>query len=229
LAWTLLMVGCPTELEQQLRSLISSNLMHLTVIEQSGKRAFDRDAEKADLIVLHEAGAQQGLPLACRHICSITDVPIITIAEEYNDDTMSETFEAGGNDYIPAACSPRELLARIRAQLRRAHEYTDKSSVDRRLELRQLTVDVARHEVTVRGSLVNLTPKEFELLTALGSHCDKAVSREQLLKEIWGFNEHGNTRTLDVHIGRLRQKIEKDPAEPTIIVTVPGYGYKLKG
>ena len=202
--------------------------MHFTVIEQSGKRAFDRNAEKADLIVLHEAGAEQGLPVACRHICTITDVPIITLAEQYDDDTMSETFEAGGNDYISSACSPRELLARIRAQLRRAHEYTGKSTTNQRLELNQLTIDVARHEVTVRGSLVKLTPKEFELITILGSHCDKAVSRQQLLKEIWGFNEYGNTRTLDVHIGRLRQKIEREPTEPTTIITVPGYGYKLK-
>ena len=223
------MVGCPTELDQQLRSLISSNLMHFTVIEHSGKKVLDRDAERADLIVLHEAGAEQGLSVACRHIRSITDVPVIAIAEQYDEDTMSETFEAGANDYVYSACSSRELLARIRAQLRRSHEYTGNGSGDQRLELDNLTVDRARHEVTVRGNVVKLTPKEFELLTMLVSHCDKALSRQQLLQEIWGFNEYGNTRTLDVHIGRLRQKIEPDPTEPSTIITVPGYGYKLKG
>ncbi len=203
--------------------------MHFTVIEHSGNNVLDRNVEQADLIVLHEAGTQQGLPIVCRHLRTITDVPIITVAEQYDEDTMSETFEAGANDYIYSACSSRELLARIRAQLRRSHEYTGNAAADERLELDQLTVDIARHEVTVRGDPVKLTPKEFELITLLVSHCDKALSRQQLLQEIWGFNEHGNTRTLDVHIGRLRQKIEKDPTEPSTIITVPGYGYKLKG
>ncbi len=222
------MIGCPSEIADQLRRVTSSDLLHFSILENAAKRGFDRHVEQADLVVVHERGASGSLPRVCECVRGITDVPIITLVEAYDEEMMVQTFEAGANDYIYPSYSSRELLARIRAQLRRAHEYVSPAANSERYELDNLTIDVARHEVAVRGRPVKLTPKEFDLLRILAAHCEKALSRQDLLKEVWGLSNGGNTRTLDVHIGRLRHKIEDNPATPDIIVTVPSYGYKLK-
>ncbi len=222
------MIGCRPEMADQLRRVTSSDLLQFSLLESAGKQGFDRHVEEADLVVLHEDGADRSLPRVCERVRHITDVPIITLVEAYDEETMAQTFEAGANDYMYPDYSSRELLARIRAQLRRAHEYVTSAANTERYELNDLTIDVARHEVTVRGQSVKLTPKEFDLLRILAAHCEKALSRQDLLKEVWGLSNGSNTRTLDVHIGRLRHKIEDNPATPHIIITVPSYGYKLK-
>ncbi len=228
MAWTLLMIGCPFHLAEQLRSVVSSALLQFDSIQSTRNHAFSRHVEEADVVVLHQAGTQAPLPEACRQVRSITDVPIIALAESYDEDTMLLTFEAGANDYIYPVYSARELLARIRARLRRAHEYASRGVNGERYELGNIVIDAARHEVTVDGQPVRLTPKEFDLLRTLAAHSQKAVSRQQLLREVWDFPDGESSRTLDVHIGRLRQKIEPNPANPRFILTVPGYGYKLR-
>ena len=222
------MIGCRPEMADQLRRVTSSDLLQFSLLENARKHGFHRYVEEADLVVLHEDGADGSLPRVCELVRHITDVPIIALVEAYDEETMAQTFEAGANDYVYPNYSSRELLARIRAQLRRVHEYVSPAANTERYELNDLTIDIARHEVTVRGQLVKLTPKEFDLLRILAAHCEKALSRQDLLKEVWGLSNGSNTRTLDVHIGRLRQKIEDNPATPHIIITVPSYGYKLK-
>ncbi len=228
MSWNLLMVGCPRAVADQLREVTSPTLMQFELLGSSLDDAFDKRVESADIVVIHENDSEPPLPRVCERVRRLTDVPIITLVERYDEQTMSETFDAGANDYIYPDCSHRELLARIRAQLRRAHEYASKGTRAERYELDGITVDVSRHEVIVRGKSATLTPKEFDLLRMLVCHVDKAISREQLLQDIWHIGEGGNTRTLDVHIGRLRHKIEQDPGNPQLIVTVPGYGYKLR-
>ncbi len=228
MSWTLLMVGCPQALADQLREVTSATLMQFDLLDHSLHDSFEKRVEAADVVVVHENGSEPALPRICERVRRITDVPIITLVNRYDEQTMCETFDAGANDYVYPDYSHRELLARIRAQLRRAHEYASRGTRSERYELDGITVDVSRHEVIVRGRSAVLTPKEFDLLRMLVSHVDKAISREQLLQDIWHIGEGGNTRTLDVHIGRLRHKIEQDPSNPQMIVTVPGYGYKLR-
>jgi DNA-binding response OmpR family regulator len=228
MSWTLLLIGCPQQLTQQLSSVVSSELMRFSALPDAGHQGLERYVEQASLVVVHEDGASRALPWLCHRLRHLTDVPIIVLAACYDEQVMADVFEAGANDYLHGDYSARELLARIRAQLRRAHEYVSQAVRPERHVVGDLTVDVGRHQVMMGNSMVRLTPKEFELLRIMATHPGKALSREQLLQEVWGRGQETNSRTLDVHIGRLRQKIEPDPASPRLILTVPGYGYKLK-
>jgi|LSQX01.3.fsa_nt_gb DNA-binding response OmpR family regulator len=228
MSWTLLILGCPQQLTQQLSSVVSSELMRFQVLADADQHGLERHVEQASLVVIHEDGAKRALPWVCHRIRHLTDAPIIALVDSYDEQVMAGVFEAGANDYLYGHYSPRELLARIRAQLRRAYEYATQTEKTERYVVGDLTVDVGRHQVTVGERTVRLTPKEFDLLRVMAEHCEKALSREQLLQEVWGGGYETNSRTLDVHIGRLRQKIEPDPTCPSLILTVPSYGYKLK-
>lgn len=120
--------------------------------------------------------------------------------------------------------SPRELLARIRARLRRAKPQTEEAELVRG----DLRIDLNRFQVIVRGEAVELTPKEFELLRVLATHSGKVYSRDELLERVWGYEFAGDTRTVDVHVRHLRQKVERDPSNPEYIETLRGIGYRLK-
>lgn len=227
MSWTLLLIGCPQQLSEQLSSVVSSDLMRFQGLPDAQQPGLERYVEQVDLVVLHEDGADRALPWVCQRLRHLTEVPIIALAASYDEETMTHLFEAGVNDYLYGSHTAREILARIRAQLRRAHEYVTRAVTSERHVVGDLIVDVARHEVTVRGRVVKLTPKEFELLRVMAAHREKALSRQQLLQEVWGRGCETNSRTLDVHVGRLRQKIESEPASPRVIITVAGYGYKL--
>ena len=136
-----------------------------------------------------------------------------------------EALQAGADDYLPRPLSPLELIARIRALLRRLNEYRGGSSG--LIDLGQIVVDCDSYRVMVRGEDVALTPKEFELLRELARNPGALLPRAELLRSVWGFDETIISRTLDVHIGRLRKKIECDPACPDLIQTVPRVGYRL--
>jgi two-component system response regulator RegX3 len=182
--------------------------------------------QEAHLVVLYPNAAPRELPAVCAHLRGHTNRPLLVALQEPDEGASAEVLEAGADDVISASISARELLARIRAHLRRDQEYAN-GHVRSVVSVGDLSVDVARHEVLVRGQAVCLTPREFELLEHLARQAGRAVRREALLEEVWGYNSAMTTRTLDVHIGRLRQKIERTPAEPEIIITVPGVGYKL--
>ncbi|MFM7225090.1 MAG: winged helix-turn-helix domain-containing protein, partial [Actinomycetota bacterium] len=138
-------------------------------------------------------------------------------------------LEVGADDYIAKPFRLRELVARVRAALRRAPGESESDEVRPDvLEVGDVRVDTGRHEVTVRGALVALPLKEFELLEVLVTNAGRVLTRDVLIDRVWGADYFGDTKTLDVHVKRLRAKVEDDPTRPTRIVTVRGVGYRYE-
>ncbi len=162
----------------------------------------------------------------CRIIRSRSDVPIIMLTARDQEIDRVVGLELGADDYVTKPFSTRELVARLRAVLRRA-PILDVMDVDAPAEASGVRVDRVRHEVQVDGELVDLPPKEFELLACLVEHAGRVLTRHQLIDEIWGSDYVGDTKTLDVHIRRLRTRIEQDPTTPERIQTVRGVGYRF--
>lgn len=151
------------------------------------------------------------------------EIPIIMLTAKSEEVDKILGFEIGADDYITKPFSPRELVARVRAVLRRSKAVNDSI----RIEARDIVIDVDKYEVTVRGEKKDFTPKQFDLLKILMSNPGKVFSREYLLENVWGYDYLGDTRTVDVHIRHLRQKIEEDSENPNHIETVRGVGYKF--
>ncbi|MGQ9628006.1 MAG: response regulator transcription factor [Anaerolineae bacterium] len=156
----------------------------------------------------------------CRRLRAESDVPIIMLTARSADMDKILGLELGADDYLTKPFNPRELVARVKAVLRRA----DRVSSDRPLTLGDLTIEPARREVRLGEKLLELRAKEFELLYTLAEHKGLVMSREQLLNLVWGFDFYGETRTVDVHIAHLREKIKDSQVR---IETVWGVGYKL--
>jgi len=163
----------------------------------------------------------------CRRIRATFDVPIIMLTARNSEADIVLGLEVGADDYITKPFSTPELLARIRSAIRRS-KTTAKAKPDDVLRAGDVVVDVGRHRVTVDGAEVTLPLREFDLLAVLVRHAGRVLTRPQLLKRLWGSEYIGDTKTLDVHIRRLREKIERDPANPTRLVTVRGLGYRLE-
>lgn len=160
---------------------------------------------------------------------STQNIPIIMLTARSEEIDKVLGLEMGADDYITKPFSPRELVARVKAMLRRLKKETDSRTVpENRKVYGELTLDLERVEAGVRGKKLDLTHKEFELLKALMSNPGKVFTREALLENIWGYDYYGDTRTVDVHIRHLRQKVEDDPANPAYIDTVRGVGYRLR-
>ncbi len=180
----------------------------------------------ADLVLLDLM--LPGLPgtEVCREIRAISSVPIIMLTAKDSEVDIVVGLELGADDYVTKPYSTRELLARIRAVLRRR---TD-AEVDDNLVLEAGTVrmDVERHAVSVDGKDVAMPLKEFELLELLLRNTGRVLTRGQLIDRVWGSDYFGDTKTLDVHIKRIRSKIEKVPSDPTMLVTVRGLGYRFE-
>jgi DNA-binding response OmpR family regulator len=186
-----------------------------------------RDA-RPDLIILDiMLPSVDGLEV-CRRIRRESAVPIIMLTARDGEVERVGGLESGADDYVTKPFSPRELVARVRAILRRTAAPAAPAAPGP-LRAGALVLDPATHEVTLRGRPVDLTAKEFELLRLLMSHPNRVFTRDFLLERIWGYDYYGSTRTVDMHISRLREKIEDDPVAPTYIVTVRGVGYKFKG
>jgi two-component system response regulator RegX3 len=162
----------------------------------------------------------------CRTLRSRSDVPIIMLTARDQEVDRVVGLELGADDYVTKPFSTRELVARIRAVLRRA-PIIDLMDADGPVEAAGVRVDRARHEVEVDGSLVDLPPKEFELLAVLVETAGRVLTRSQLIDEVWGIDYVGDTKTLDVHVRRLRTRIEVDPQTPKRILTVRGVGYRF--
>jgi two-component system response regulator RegX3 len=165
----------------------------------------------------------------CRELRNRSRIPIIMVTARNAEIDAVVGLEIGADDYVTKPFRLRELVARVRAALRRtpAGEDDDKTGYDV-LDVGDVRVDVARHEVFVRGELVSLPLKEFELLELLLTNAGRVLTRDVLIDRIWGPNYFGDTKTLDVHVKRLRSKVEEDPAHPTRIVTVRGVGYRFE-
>jgi two-component system, OmpR family, response regulator RegX3 len=184
---------------------------------------FDRNG--ADIVLLDLM--LPGLPgtEVCRQIRATSSVPVIMVSAKDDEVDKVVGLELGADDYVTKPYSPRELVARIRAVLRRGiGEATVDSAV---LEAGPVRMDVERHVVTVDGSEQRLPLKEFELLEMFLRNPGRVLTRGQLIDRVWGADYVGDTKTLDVHVKRLRAKLEPDPSEPKYLTTVRGLGYKL--
>ncbi len=161
----------------------------------------------------------------CRQVRQRSPVPVIMLTAKDSEIDKVVGLELGADDYVTKPFSSRELVARIRAVLRRGTESTDETSAV--LDVGPVRMDVERHIVTVDGTSVRLPLKEFELLELLLRNSGRVLTRTQLIDRIWGADYVGDTKTLDVHVKRLRAKIEPDPAAPSYLLTVRGLGYKF--
>jgi two-component system, OmpR family, response regulator RegX3 len=185
---------------------------------------FDRSG--ADLVLLDLM--LPGLPgtEVCRTLRQHSNVPVIMLTAKDTEVDKVVGLELGADDYVTKPFSSRELVARIRAVLRRQGETEEVQTAT--LEAGPVRMDVDRHVVTVRGEQIQLPLKEFELLEVLLRNAGRVLTRMQLIDRVWGVDYVGDTKTLDVHVKRLRAKIEPDPASPRHIVTVRGLGYKFE-
>jgi len=155
------------------------------------------------------------------------NLPVIFLTAKGEETDKVIGLELGADDYLTKPFSPRELVARVRAVLRRVNIVPEKPQTGQ-LFFQEISMDLDRHEVFVRGEKISLSPKEFELLRFFLENPGKVFSREFLLDHVWGYDFAGDTRTVDVHVRYLRQKIETNPNQPQYILTVRGFGYKLK-
>jgi two-component system response regulator MtrA len=157
----------------------------------------------------------------CKRIRAESGVPIVMLTARTDTVDVVVGLESGADDYVVKPFKPAELIARVRARLRRGDDNEPE-----RLEIGDLAIDVAGHSVTREGSQISLTPLEFDLLVALARKPWQVYTREVLLEQVWGYRHAGDTRLVNVHVQRLRSKIEHDPEDPKIVVTVRGVGYK---
>ncbi len=184
-------------------------------------------SNQPDLVVLDlMLPGMSGLDV-CRQIRLSSDVPIIILTAKDAESDKVAGLELGADDYMVKPFSMRELVARIRAQLRRATKSGVLAESNEVVRGGPIELDVDAHEVRVDGTRVELRPKEFELLESLMRRKNRLAARHTLIDEVWGPSYFGDTKTLDVHIKRLRQKLESEPSRPKYILTVRGLGYKF--
>ncbi len=163
----------------------------------------------------------------CRQVRTFSDVPIIMLTAKDAEADKVAGLELGADDYMTKPFSMRELVARIRSQLRRMSRTGLLADTNEVLRGGPVELDIDAHVVRVNGEPVEIRPKEFELLEALMRRKDRLAARHTLIDEVWGPSYFGDTKTLDVHVKRLREKLEEDPANPRHIVTIRGLGYKF--
>ncbi|MEP6758520.1 MAG: response regulator transcription factor [Actinomycetota bacterium] len=196
-------------------------------VARDGQEALDRfGAETPDLVILDlMLPAVSGLDV-CRRIRATSTVPIVMVTAKDSEADKVAGLELGADDYVTKPFSVRELVSRVRALLRRS-QMTTEAATGETLTGGPVRMDTDRHEVTVHDEPVSFPPKEFELLETFLRSPGRLLAREFLIQRIWGDDYVGDTKTLDVHVKRLRQKIERDPHEPEHLLTVRGLGYKF--
>jgi len=185
------------------------------------------DRTGADIVLLDLMLPEMSGTEVCRRLRQRSDVPIIMVTARDSEIDKVVGLEIGADDYVTKPYSPRELVARIRAVLRRRVADTAALS-ESTLAAGPVRMDVERHVVTVNGDPVQLPLKEFELLELLLRNAGRVLTRGQLIDRVWGADYVGDTKTLDVHVKRLRSKLEPEPSTPRFIVTVRGLGYKFE-
>jgi two-component system response regulator RegX3 len=198
-------------------------------VARDGREAIDLfDAVAPDVVLLDVMLPKVSGIDVCRDIRSRSRVPIIMVTAKTAEIDTVVGLEVGADDYVTKPYRMRELVARIRAVLRRAPSDVVAGSTGEAIAVGDVTIDPDRHEVMIRGELASLPLKEFELLEELLANAGRLVTREALIDRIWGLDYVGDTKTLDVHVKRLRAKVELDPANPTRIITIRGLGYKYE-
>ncbi|MFK0403661.1 response regulator [Microbacterium sp. NPDC090225] len=197
-------------------------------IAEDGPTALTAFRERGADIVLLDL-MLPGMPgtEVCRQIRSSSAVPIIMLTAKDSEVDIVVGLELGADDYVTKPYSSRELLARMRAVLRRVVQ-ADSELDERVLDGGRVSLDIDRHTVSVAGQLINMPLKEFELLEVLMRNAGRVLTRGQLIDRVWGSDYFGDTKTLDVHIKRIRSRIEVNPSEPVMLVTVRGLGYRFE-
>jgi two-component system, OmpR family, response regulator RegX3 len=195
-------------------------------VAEDGRQALERFRTEAPALVILDLMLPEvsGLDL-CRTIRSESDVPIIMVTAKDSEADKVAGLELGADDYVTKPFSVRELLSRVRALLRRTR--VRESVSEDVLTGGSVDMDVVRHEVLVEGEVASFPPKEFELLETFLRRKGRLLTREFLIEQVWGPDYFGDTKTLDVHVKRLRKKIEADPHDPSHLLTVRGLGYKF--
>lgn len=194
----------------------SNGLVALTLFKEN----------KYDLIILDLMLPGLSGEEICREIRKTSSVPIIMLTARTEEEDRITGLGLGADDYVTKPFSPREVVARVRAVLRRtnpdAGPLAEVVTYDN-----GLTIDSLRHEVRLNGEIISLTPTEFKLLVVMAKHPGRVYSRDQLIEVVQGFDFGGDARVIDAHIKKIRQKIEKTPSDPKIVLTVYGIGYKF--
>ncbi|GAA4350566.1 response regulator transcription factor [Microbacterium rhizosphaerae] len=198
-------------------------------IAEDGPTALDAFRERGADIVLLDL-MLPGMPgtEVCRQIRASSNTPIIMLTAKDSEVDIVVGLELGADDYVTKPYSARELLARMRAVMRRTASL--EADLDERvLSGGRVTLDIDRHTVAVDGQEIGMPLKEFELLEVLMRNAGRVLTRGQLIDRVWGTDYFGDTKTLDVHIKRIRSRIEQNPGEPVLLVTVRGLGYRFEG
>jgi two-component system response regulator RegX3 len=201
-----------------------------TKIAETGKQGLEAfKSQNFDLILLDLMIPEISGIDVCRTIRTSSQIPIIMLTAKDSEIDKVVGLELGADDYVTKPYSARELVARIKAVLRRGSlENVNSEVVTGIHEVAGIRMDVERHQVSVKGVNISLPLKEFELLEFLLRNAGRVLTRGQLIDRVWGGDYYGDTKTLDVHIKRLRSKIEVDPANPVLIQTIRGLGYKFE-
>jgi two-component system response regulator RegX3 len=222
----ILIVEDEQSLSEPLAFLLGREGYETTIAADGPSAISEFDRTSPDLVLLDLM--LPGIPgtEVCREIRTRSQVPIIMLTAKDSEVDVVVGLELGADDYVTKPYSTRELLARIRAVMRRRVETDDDGVAI--LEAGDVRMDVERHTVAVRGRETAMPLKEFELLELLLRNSGRVLTRGQLIDRVWGADYFGDTKTLDVHIKRIRSKIEETPSEPTMLVTVRGLGYRFE-
>jgi two-component system response regulator RegX3 len=224
-----LIVEDEESLADPLAFLLRKEGFEATVVGDGPSALAEFDRAGADIVLLDLMLPGMTGTDVCKQLRARSSVPVIMVTARDSEIDKVVGLELGADDYVTKPYSARELIARIRAVLRRGSETDDTSIGDAVLEAGPVRMDVERHVVTVNGAQITLPLKEFDLLEYLMRNSGRVLTRGQLIDRVWGADYVGDTKTLDVHVKRLRSKIESDPANPVHLVTVRGLGYKLEG
>ena len=223
----ILLVEDEESFSDPLSYLLGKEGFDVTVAADGLEAIGEFDRVGADLVLLDLMLPGASGTEVCRQLRAKSNVPIIMLTAKDSEIDKVVGLELGADDYVTKPYSSRELLARVRAVLRRNAEPDD--LMDSVIEAGGVRIDVDRHVASVRGEELSLPLKEFELLEMLVRNAGRVMTRGQLIDRIWGQDYVGDTKTLDVHIKRLRAKVEVEPSCPQLLVTVRGLGYKFEG
>lgn len=222
----ILVVEDEESLSEPLAFLLGREGFEVQVVDNGLDAVVEFERNGADLVLLDIMLPGQSGTEVCKQIRATSAVPIIMLTAKDSEIDKVLGLELGADDYVTKPYSSRELIARIRAVLRRQGESEEHDAGA--IEGGPVRMDVERHVVTVSGETVAMPLKEFELLEMLLRNAGRVMTRSQLIDRVWGADYVGDTKTLDVHIKRLRSKVEPDPSSPRYVVTVRGLGYKFE-
>ncbi|MGV0740814.1 two-component sensory transduction protein RegX [Mycolicibacterium sp. XJ870] len=226
---SVLIVEDEESLADPLAFLLRKEGFEATVVVDGPSALAEFERSGADIVLLDLMLPGMSGTDVCKQLRARSSVPVIMVTARDSEIDKVVGLELGADDYVTKPYSARELIARIRAVLRRGADNDDNGIADGVLEAGPVRMDVERHVVSVNGEQITLPLKEFDLLEYLMRNSGRVLTRGQLIDRVWGADYVGDTKTLDVHVKRLRSKIEADPANPVHLVTVRGLGYKLEG